>query len=241
MAMYPAKDRPMSKETSQSLVSRRLVIKAVGIGLCTAVASSLPGCSLGVMFGKMVMGEPLTPADFRTMTKEDLTKGKYTVLVVCSAPESIDSEHSTLAYDVIDGVTRRMKLHGVKVVNPDLVASWIDDHGGVGSDPQELANEFEPDYIAFIEVQSFSYREPNSPKLMRGQASGYVRAFSVSEINGHKKVTNVFISEFNSTYPKHTPVSEQGKSSMIFQKEYMDRFCDMLGEKFYDHRPGSDI
>jgi hypothetical protein len=76
---------------------------------------------------------------------------------------------------------------------------------------------------------------------LRGQATGYVRAFSVTEYNGHARVNNVFIREFNSTYPKHAPTSEQGKSSLIFQKEYMDKFCDMLGEKFYDHRPGSDF
>lgn len=231
----------MSEQSRSPRFSRRLILKAATIGVCTAVASTLPGCSLGVMFGKMVMGEPLTPADFKSMTKEDLTKGKDKVLVVCTAPDSVDAEYSTLAYDIIDGVTRRMKLHGVDVVNPDLVAGWIDEHGGVGSDPHELAEEFDPDYIVFIEVQSFSYREPNSPKLMRGQASGFVRAFAVSNYNGHARVNNVFIREFNSTYPKHTPVSEQGKSSLIFQKEYMDRFCDMLGEKFYDHRPGSDI
>lgn len=221
--------------------SRRLMLQAIGAGVCGVLATSLPGCSLGVMFGKMVMGEPQNPAEFRKMAQTDLTKGKHTVLVVCTAPDSIDSENSTLAYDLIDGVTRRMKLHGIKVINPDLVASWIDEHGGVGLDPTELAHEFDTDYIVFIDVQSFSFREPNSPKLLRGQAAGFVRAFEVTEIGGHRRVHNVYGTEFHSTYPKHQPISEQGRSSLIFQKEYMDRFCDVLAEKFYDHRPGTDI
>ena len=229
----------MNKQSVIPRPSRRRIIQALGAALCGAVATSLPGCSLGVMFGKMVMGEPLIPAEFRKMTKDDLAKGKHTVLVVCSAPESIDSENSTLAYDVIDGVTRRMKLHGVKVINPDLVASWIDTNGGV--DPTELAEEFHPDYIVYIEIHSFSFREPNSPKLLRGQSSGFVRVIEVSEINGYPRASSVFGTEFSSTHPKHQPVSEQGRSSMIFQKEYMDRFCDQLAEKFYDHRPGTDI
>lgn len=221
--------------------TRRMILKALGVGVCGVLATAVPGCSLGVMFGRMVMGEPLIPSDFHKMTNEDLTKGKHTVLVVCSAPDSIDTDHSTLAYDVIDGVTRRMKLHGVKVINPDLVASWIDENGGVGTDPTELATEFHPDYIVSIEIQSFSYREPNSPKLLRGQSTGYIRAFAITEVGGHVRAQNVFIREFTSTYPRHTPVSEQGQSSLIFQKQYMDRFCDMLGEKIYDHRPGTDI
>jgi hypothetical protein len=231
----------MHKQIADSFLKRRLILKAFGAGVCGALVASLPGCSLGVMFGKMVMGEPLSPAEFKTMTREDLTKGKHTVLVVCTAPDAIDSENSTLAYDLIDGVTRRMKLHGIKVINPDDVASWIDEHGGIGSDPSELAHEFETDYIVFIEVQSFSFREPNSPKLLRGQATGFVRAYEVHEIGGRKRVNNVYGAEFNSTYPKHQPVSEQGRSSLIFQKEYMDRFCEMIAEKFYDHRPGTDI
>jgi hypothetical protein len=217
------------------------LLQTIGAGLCGGMAMSLPGCSLGVMFGKMVMGEPLIPAEFRKMTQTDLTKGKHTVLVVCTAPDSVDSENSTLAYDLIDGVTRRMKLHGIKVVNPDLIASWIDENGGIGSDPTELANEFDTDYIVFIDVQSFSFREPNSPKLLRGQASGFVRAFEVTEIGGNRRINNVYSSEFTSTYPKHQPVSEQGRSSLIFQKEYMDRFSDVLAEKFYDHRVGGDF
>jgi hypothetical protein len=231
-----------SEHSPHPPLKRRLVLKVLGASLCGGViATSLPGCSLGVMLGKMVQGEPRNPAQFRTMTKEDLTKGKHTVLVVCTAPDSVDSEHSTLAYDVIDGVTRRMKLHGIDVINPDLVASWIDEHGGIGSDPAELANEFDTDYIVFIEIQSFSFREPNSPKLLRGQATGFVRAYEVTKIAGQARVNNVFGTEFISTYPKHTPISEQGRSSLIFQKEYMDRFCDTLAEKFYDHRPGTDF
>ena len=231
----------MHEQSTLPPPSRRFILQALGAGLCGAIATALPGCSLGVMFGKMIHGEPLVPAQFRTMTQTDLTKGKHTVLVVCSAPDSVDSEHSALSYDVIDGVTRRMKLHGIKVVNPDLVASWIDEHGGIGSDPTDLANEFDTDYIVFIDVQSFSFREPNSPKLLRGQSTGYVRAFEVIEIGKHRRVQNVYGSEFTSTYPKHQPVSEQGRSSQIFQKEYLDRFCDLLAEKFYDHRVGGDF
>ena len=218
-----------------------MFLHSAGVGLCGTLAVTLPGCSLGVMFGKMLIGEPKIPAEFRARTHVDLTKGKHSVLVVCTAPDSVDSENSTLAYDLIDGVTRRMKLHGVDVINPDRVASWIDEHGGIGTDPSELAKDFDSDYIVFIEVQSFSFREPSSPKLLRGQSSGFIRVFEINEVGEQKIPNTVFATEFASTYPKHQPVSEQGRSSLIFQKEYMDRFCDQLAEKFYDHRPGTDI
>lgn len=229
----------MNKATSSS--SRRLWLKAAGGVLCGTLACSLPGCSLGVMFSKMLTGDPKMPAEFKSMTREDLTKGKHTVLVVCSAPESVESDLSTLKFDLIDGITRRMKLHGVKVINPDQVASWIDEHGGIGSDPSEMARDFDADYIVHIDVMTFGFREPNSPKLLRGQSSGFVRVFKVEEAGGQRLAHNVYSNEFKSIYPVHQPVSEQGRSAVTFQKDYLDRVCDQLAEKFYDHRPGTEI
>ena len=64
---------------TRSRQSRRLWLKAAGGVLCGTLACSLPGCSLGVMFGKMLGGDPMVPAEFRAMTREDLAKGKHTL------------------------------------------------------------------------------------------------------------------------------------------------------------------
>lgn len=221
--------------------SRRVWLKSASGILCGVLACSLPGCSLGVMTGKMFGGDPLMPSEFKTRTRTDLVKGKHTVLVVCSTPASVDSELATLKYDLIDGVTRRMKLNGVKVINPDLVAAWIDEHGGGSLDPSELASDFDTDYIIQIDVEAFGFREPNSPKLLRGQSSGFVRVFKVEEASSQRMAHNVYSSEFTSSYPPHQPISEQGRTALTFQKDYVDRVCDQLAKKFYDHRPGTDI
>lgn len=226
---------------TRSLQSRRLWLRAAGGVLCVALACALPGCSLGVMFGKMLTGDPMVPAEFRAMTREDLAKGKLTVLVVCTTPDSVESDLATLKFDMIDGVTRRMKYNGVKVINPDLVAKWLDEHGTVGSDLSELAQDFEADYIVHLDVQEFGFREPNSPKLMRGHSSGFVRVSKVEEAGSQRFAHAVYSNEFTSTYPAHQPISEQTKTSLTFQKDYVDRVCDQLAQKFYDHRPGTDF
>lgn len=202
----------------------------------------LPGCSLGVMFNKMILGDPKVTAEFRNMTRIDLSKGKHKVLVVCTAPASVDDEVSTLKLDLIDGVTRRMRLNGVDVIDPDRIATWIDDNGTF-RDPAELAADFETDFIAWIEVNQFSFREDNSPKLLRGRCAGFLHVFRVDPATegGQKFVSTVYESEFSSTYPRLQPLSETGRSAILFQKEYVDRVCDHLAEKFYDHRPGRDF
>ena len=227
-------------ETTSNL-SRRLWLKAVGGMLCGAAFCALPGCSLGVMFSKMLTGDPMVSAEFKSRTRVDLAKGKHTVLVVCSTPASVESDLATLKYDLIDGVTRRMKLNGVKVINPDQVARWIDEHGGIGQNPSDLAQDFEADYIIHIDVEAFGLREPSSPKLLRGHSSGFVRVFKVEESGPQRIAHNVYSNEFTSSYPTHQPISEQGRSSVTFQKDYIDRVCDQLANKFYDHRPGTDF
>jgi hypothetical protein len=218
---------------------RRFLAASISAG---AGVSLLSGCSLGVMFNKMILGDPKLPAEFRSMTKIDLTKGKHTVMVICSTPAAVDDELSTLKLDLIDGVTRRMKLNGVSVVDPDRVASWIDDHGSFRN-PGELAEDFDANFIAWIDVNQFSFREDNSPKLLRGRCSGFVRVFRVDPAgdDGRKFTSTVYESEFSSTYPRLQPLSETGRSAVLFQKEYVDRVCDHLAEKFYDHRPGKDF
>lgn len=205
--------------------------------LCLLPLVSLSGCSLGVMFNRMITGDPLLPSQFKQMTGTDLTKGKSTVVVVCSTPTSVEAELSSLNLDLIDGVTRRLKVHGVDVISPDQVAKWIDQNGGVVADPTAMANAFEADYVAWIDVESFSIREPSSPKLLRGRAQGYVRVYRVEKLTDEKLALAAFNAEFTSTYPDLQPVSETSQTAETFQKKYIDQVCDDLAEKFYDHRP----
>ncbi len=202
-------------------------------------ALAISGCSLGVMAGKMLTGEPLRPAQFRAMTGNDLTKGEQKIVIICSTPSSVDAELSSLNIDLIDGITRRMKVHGVNVIDPDEVAKWIDDNGGVITDPSEMARAFEADYVAWIDVYGFTLREENSPKLLRGRASGFVRVYEIQEVSGDRTALTAFNTEFKTTFPEHQPISETGRSALTFQKEFVDRMCDELAEKFYDHRPGT--
>lgn len=207
-------------------------------GLLLLLAIAISGCSLGVMAGKMLTGEPMQPAQFKAMTGVDLTKGKHKIVIICSTPTAVDDSLSSLNLDLIDGITRRMKVNQVDVVNPDKVARWIDDNGGVITDPSEMANAFDADYVAWIDLYSFTLREDNSPKLLRGRTTGFIRVYEVQELGDSKTALTAFNTEFSSTFPHHKPISELSRSELTFQKEFIDQICNELAEKFYDHRPG---
>jgi len=217
----------------------RLQIHSLTIA-CAGVVL-LSGCSFGVMFSKLITGDPLFPAQFKQMTGTDLTKGKHRVVVVCSVPAIVDEDLSSLNVDLIEGVTQRMRIHGIDVVNADAVARWIDDNGGVVTDPNAIARHFDVDYVAWIDVQAFSLREENSPALLRGRVQGFIRVFKVEEINRERTALSNYTNEFTTIYPSHQPISELGRSPLLFQKEFVERVCNQLAEQFYDHRPGNDI
>lgn len=211
------------------------------IGIVSGVSAlSVVGCSKMLLgTGKILFGDPKIPAEFTKLTKEDLSRGTKTVLVVCATPEAVEEEVSTLKYDLINGVTRRLKLNGVKTVNPDRVADWLDEHDGIISDTQELAEDFETDYIIWVDVHAFHLHEPNSNKLLRGHTSGYIRVFKVEEINDKRRALKVYQTEFALTYPQHQAISEEGRSLGVFQNDYVNYLCNLLSERFYDHRPGT--
>lgn len=230
-----------------SIESRRKAVRLlVGIGGGMSALTTVGCFKMMVGTGKMLFGDPKMPAEFTKLTSVDLSKGTKTVLVICSTPESVDEDVSTLRYDLVKGITRRLKLNGVKVINPDRIAEWMDDNDGVSitefsgnvTGVSELARDFETDYIAWIDVQKFYLHEPNSTKLLRGHTSGYIRVFKVDDHGGQRSALKIYQNEFALTYPQLQGISEEGRSMIVFQNDYLNNLCTHLAERFYDHRPG---
>ena len=205
------------------------------------VACALPGCSLFVMAGKMVFGDPQAPSAFKQSTRIDLAKEGHRILIVCSTPDAVKTHFPSVDFDLLEGVTRRLKVRGVKVVDPDQVASWLDDHGGRWNDVAELAEKFHTDFVVHLDISKFTCQEDNSPTLLRGQSEGRVHVYRVADGPSGKLVSEVMDHEFTSTYPAGYPVSVEKKSSRLFTQEYLDRVCTKLAQIFYDHPLSEEI
>jgi hypothetical protein len=197
------------------------------------------GCSLGIMAGKMLFGDPLVTSDFAVQTGFKLEESDKRVLILCSAPHAIKSESPAIEYDIIDGVARRLRVRNVNVVDPDKVADWMDENGE-WDQMTEIAVPLKADYIVHLELSTIRYREENSPDIYRGHATGYVYAYEIKDFNGTPEAQEVFRREFTSKYP-FGPVLANKVSAEIFKKDYLDRLCDQLAMKFYDHRVAAEI
>ena len=198
--------------------------------------ASMTGCSLFVMAGKMLIGDPVIKCDFRQATNVNLVDDKKTVLVVCDTPDSIKTEFPSLHFDLVDGISQKLKKQKVKMISAGDVASWIDDNGGYWNDASEIANAFETDYIIHLDLSHYDYREENSQTLLRGRMTANINVYEVKETENNKRAVQIFASDYVSEYPAFNPVSIDRKSHKIFKKEYMDHVCTQISQVFYDHR-----
>ena len=215
---------------------RRLSLSLPLIALVTF--SVLPGCSLGVMAGKMLFGDPKAKSQFRAATGTDLTKGEKSLLIACSAPHGILSKYPSIQIDIVDRIIRILDTRNIKVVSSDDVATWFDDHGEWG-DFSELADEFDADYVLHIEVESFVCSVPDSPNLLQGKADGKV---TVLEAEGEdtKTMVQAFERTFDIMYPSY-PVPRENKSEQLFTEGFLDRIASHLAHYLYDHRASESV
>ena len=144
-----------------------MVLLLTSCGLFAAAS----GCSLFVMAGKSLLGDPEMEAPFSKAAKVDLREGAHRVIVVASTPEVIKTEFPATTVDLIERVSRKLKSQGVNVVNSAKVASWLDDNGGYWEHIDELANAFDVEYIIHMEVDQLRLQDPNSPDLYQGFTS----------------------------------------------------------------------
>ncbi len=213
--------------------SRRLIL------LIMAASMVLPGCSLGVMAGKLFFDDPKMKSVFRKNTGTDLTKGEKTILIACSTSHQILSKYPGIRIDIVDKMSRILDTRHVKVVPADDVATWFDDHGEWG-DFTELADEFDADYVMHIDLKSFDVAVPDSPNLLQGKTEGRVTMLEIKTVgkdNDTKKASVAVERSFNVMFPSTYPVPRESRSEEMFTENFLDRISAQLARMLYDHRP----
>ena len=213
--------------------ARRLVL------LILAASMVLPGCSLGVMAGKLFFDDPKMKSVFRKNTGTDLTKGEKSILIACSTSHQILSKYPGIRIDIVDKMSRILDTHHVKVVPADDVATWFDDHGEWG-DFTELAEAFDADYVMHIDLKSFAVVVPDSPNLLQGKTEGRVSMMEIKMGGKDKDEERASVAverSFSVMFPTTYPVPRESRSEEMFTENFLDRISAQLARMLYDHRP----
>lgn len=189
-----------------------------------------------VMANRIVFGDPKQKSAFEVATGVNLKEKNKRVMLHCSARSFISEEHGTLTVDLQEELIRRMKRRGLSVHSPDSAARVLDRHGGK-FDPKVLAREIDDvDYIMHVEFATFSYMEPASPNLYRGNASGRVYGYEVRGDGADRHTVKVFDQEFKTTYPSTHPVPFDQTPKNVFIRRFVNNLSDTLGMSFYEVR-----
>ncbi len=216
-------------------------LRALMVLFTICIVGSQSGCSLLVMANKMFLGDPKIKAQFKQRTGVDLIDEEKRVLVVCSTPEFLRTEHSAVGRDIIDGMYRRFRLHEIDCVNPSDVDGWLGRVGGVWDDATEIAQEFDTDYIIHIEIDEVAYLEENSPNFYRGNAHGMVSVYESRKTGSGRGAFLIFQHEYKSQYPIHYPMSSDNMSERTFAEKFNKRMADELARLFYDYRTSESV
>jgi len=198
-----------------------------------------PGCSLGVMAGKMLFGDPKLEAEFTVTSGVDLADGDHTLLIVCSTPHGIRSEHPSLEIDIVDLMTRTLETRDISVIPSDDVSAWYDDQGEWG-DFSELANHFDADFVIHVDMDRFDYRVPDSSNLMQGVAVGRITAFR-SRDGSSTATRTAFDRPFKIVFPPTYPIPRESSSDNMFVEGFKKRIATHLSQYLYDHRASESV
>ncbi len=177
------------------------------VALVCCFVVELSGCSLFVMAGKMLQGDPVVGDEFKAYYGKSMSKSGKKVAVMCSTPEAVKSEFSSLDLDLAAEISRKLALNDIDVIKNHKVANWIDDHGG-DIDLKELGAGVDADLVVQVRLEHFDFREENSPDLFRGKARGSIVVYEL--IRAEDKANSKFEAQPKS---KSKPGSEAHEKS----------------------------
>lgn len=206
----------------------------MGAALCAA----LTGCAQFVLLSYLIGGPPSVEPDFDAETGLSLSGKDLTTAVVCYAPTELKWNFPNIDDEVAAQATYRLRDHNIKVIDPDYIRAWIDEHPD-WEQAAEIGKVFQTDFVVEIELESFSlYEEGNSTSLYRGRTVGFIY---VTQMNEDGTGERVFSKELDFAFPTRVPRSAYDQSLASFKREYLSRLSERIGWMFHESYTGDMI
>lgn len=239
-------DRPFIRQTAGKLIAAFAWQRLFCTVLAVCLVWTSGGCQIIIGTLMILKGKPLLDANFKEKTRKSMEGNDKKVAILCSSPEKAKNEFPGLDVELITEITRRMHAHKINVIDEHKVGSWIDDRGGEIDEAEidDLGHEFNADYVVYIAIDEFRYKENNSPGLYRGVATGTVSVFEFKrdkDSSSKRPGKQIYVKPLQTEYPVNQPISAEQESASVFRKRFLGRVGEELARLFYDHRPGEDM
>lgn len=224
------------------VVSARSTVLAGLICASLLLVLNFTGCSLFVMAGKAIFGDPQRTCAFTRHSQIRLVDEKKPVLIVCTFSNLSQNEHASVEAEVVEHVSRRLKQQGIPVIKSGKFYHWLEEHGSVWETPEELAAAFDVNYIIHIRIDDFSHQVKSGQEMLQGRTVGRILTHHVVERGKPtQRINQIFNTEFRMTYPKNNPIVRGMRSENAFLQEYILHMSHEVARYFYDHRASEII
>lgn len=235
--------RPLTRMPAR-VGRRRFGSRLLGLAFAVGLLG-LAGCDPRQMLYFVQPFEPQIPAP-----GPDL-RGKRVVVIAKGVPGAL-YDFPTLDRELTREVATilRAKAKKIDVVEPEKVYAWDQAHPS-WTDPAELAEAFDAQYVIYLEIQQFQTQDPSSPGLFEGHASVHVRAVEREHPKDDRgrlledlpKETKVaYEADRDSTFPVRGPLPASAEvTGSAFKNRFLTLVATELSWHFVSHAPGDDI
>jgi hypothetical protein len=214
-----------------------LVAGRLSLGVClVSCLAVLAGCDQVGIIGFLLGGPPTIEPDFDKQTGQGLDYPEITVAVICYAPTDMKLDYPKIDSDVAASVAVRLFQNDIKVINPDIVRAWIDQHPD-WEHAEEIGEAMQATHVIEIELSSFDLYEPNSTNLYRGRTEAYVNVFAMDETGQGERV---YSRDLIFAYPTEVPRPVDVPLT-TFKAEYLSVLSQKIGFLFYERSSGDLI
>ena len=195
------------------------------------------GCQQFIVLSYLLGGPPSIEPDFDTQTNESLSKPGVKVAVVGYAPPEIQWNFPQIHQEVAVVLTYAMAQHKIKVVDPDYVRAWVDEHRN-WEKADEIGRAFDCQYVIEIEISKFSLYEEGSTTLYRGRTEVFATVTKMDE-DGHG--SKIYTKALDFSFPTKVPRSAYELPLISFKREFLSRMSEKIGWLFFESYQGDQI
>ena len=182
-------------------ISERLRQAAMALLLCGLLSNS--GCTQFMLLGVLLGGPPSIEPDFDKETGEGLDNPDYRIAIVCFAPTEMKLSHPKVDMEVSQAVAYQLGQNDIPIINPDIVAGWLDVHRD-WDHAEDVGAALNATHVIEIELAEFELYEQNSTDLYRGRTEAYINVYKMDEDgSGHSE--RLYSKELDFMFPTEVP------------------------------------
>lgn len=125
------------------------------------------------------------------------------------------------------------RKQAIEVVDPRDVEDFVQKNYSARVDPDLIGRKFNADYVIYVEVVRFQFRDPRHPQLLRGQIDSSVAVHHVKASPDRSR--RFELAPVQCVYPDKGPVTMSATNSPLIREATYRKFAEEVARKFYEH------